>query len=97
MAVKFLSIKFVKFLAIFSAALILLTIILVIYFPGYAKLKELRNENKRIISENERLKREIADYEKNIQEVHEDYLKERIARDDLGIAKDNEIVIDIER
>ena len=68
----------------------------VIYFPNYARLKELRGENKRLILENENLTEEIGEYEEKLKRIGKDpYLYEKIAREELGIAKEGEIVIDI--
>jgi len=68
----------------------------VVYFPNYARLKKLRDENKRLALENEKLIEEIADYEEKLKRVGKDpYLYEKIAREELGIAKEGEIVIDI--
>ncbi len=70
---------------------------IIIYFPNYIKLKTLRNENRRLNVENQELIEEIADYEEKLKRVGKDpYLYERIAREELGIAKESEIVIDIE-
>ncbi|MDD3296799.1 MAG: septum formation initiator family protein [Candidatus Omnitrophica bacterium] len=70
----------------------------VVYFPNYAKLRQLKLENKRLLSETEALEKEIADYQKKIGKVGKDsHLYEEIARDSLGVARDNEIVIDIKR
>ena len=72
-------------------------VILIIYFPNYAKLKRLKGENKRLVLENEKLIAEINDYETKIKKLGKDpFLYEKIAREELGVAKDNEIVIDIE-
>ena len=61
-----------------------------------AMIKKLRDENKRLALENEKLIEEIADYEEKLKRVGKDpYLYEKIAREELGIAKEGEIVIDI--
>jgi len=94
MAVKFLGLKtkWIKILIIIGVVIIAM----LIYFPDYTKLRRLKEENKRLILENEQFEKEIADYEEKIQRLEKDpYLYEKIARDDLGVAKDNEIVIDI--
>ena len=68
----------------------------VMFFPNYAKLKKLRDENERLTFENRQLEREIGDLEQKIKRVKNDpYLYERIARDSLGAAKEGEIIIDI--
>lgn len=77
-------------------AVCLVVIAGITYFPNYSKLKKLRNENKRLVSENEDLVIEIDDLEKKLEIVGEDsFLYEKIAREDLGVARENEIVIDI--
>jgi cell division protein FtsB len=79
----------------FTLGVIVLT--LIIYFPNYARLKKLRDENQRLSLDNQKLIAEIADYEEKLQRVGKDpYLYEKIAREELGIAKEGEIVIDIE-
>ena len=81
-----------------ATALIFCLIILIgiIYFPNYARLRKLRGENVRLILENNELIEEIADYQEKLKRVGKDpYLYERIAREELGIAKEGEIVIDI--
>ena len=97
MVVKLLNTKGIKR---FKLAIIVLAIVVgsaIIYFPNYAKLKRLKNENVRLFLENVKLEREIVEYEDMLKRVGEDpYIYEKIARDELGVAKDNEIVIDIE-
>jgi len=74
----------------------LIILIGIIYFPNYARLRKLRGENVRLILENNELIEEIADYQEKLKRVGKDpYLYERIAREELGIAKEGEIVIDI--
>lgn len=96
MVEKLLSISSNKWVRISALILCLITLIGIIYFPNYARLKKLRDENKRLTSENKELIEEIADYEEKLKMVGKDpYLYEKIARDELGIAKKDEIVIDI--
>lgn len=96
MVEKLLSISNNKWVRISALALCLIILIGIIYFPNYARLKKLRDENKRLTSENEDLIMEIADYEQKLKRIGKDpYLFEKIARDELGIAKKDEIVIDI--
>lgn len=96
MAVKFLSTKRIKHLKIIIIVVSAFVMGMIIYFPNYAKLKELRTQNQRLALENKDLEEEIVDYQKKILNIGKDpYIYEKIARDNLGIAKDNEIVIDI--
>ncbi|MCM8830896.1 MAG: septum formation initiator family protein [Candidatus Omnitrophica bacterium] len=69
---------------------------MIFYFPNYAKLKELRDANSQLLKEIEDLKKEIANLEdkpknKNFQKFY----YEKLAREDLGLIKEDEIVIDI--
>jgi len=86
-----------KWIGIATGILFLFILIMMIYFPNYARLKKIRDENKRIVLENAGIIEEIKDYEDKLKMVGEDpYLYEKIAREELGIARDGEIVIDIE-
>ena len=84
----------VRFLAL---GVCLFVIGMIIYFPNYAKLKKLRQENRRITQDNQKLQEEIKDFEDKLEKLGRDpFVYEKIAREDLGVAKENEIVIDIE-
>ncbi len=96
MAVRLLNAKRVKWLKITFIVSAIFTIVMILYFPNYAKLKKLRDVNKEFISKSDNLKSEIADYKQKNEIIGKNpYLYEQIARDDLGVAKENEIVIDI--
>ncbi|MBP7088908.1 MAG: septum formation initiator family protein [Candidatus Omnitrophica bacterium] len=96
MAAKLLSIKYLKWLS--PLILIAVTFLaIIIYFPNYAKLKQLKDENIKLSLEIDKLKAEVGGYEDKLKNLKkEPYLYEKIARDDLGVAKEEEIVIDIE-
>lgn len=97
MAVRLLNTRQTKQLKVLITIGAIIIAATVIYFPNYARLRRLRNENVRLYLENTKLEKEIADYEEKLKMVGEDpYIYEKIARDELGVAKDNEIVIDIE-
>jgi cell division protein FtsB len=71
--------------------------IIILYFPNQARLKNLRRENQRLIEKTKELETEIIDLEERMDRVGKDpYIFEKIARDELGVAKENELVIDIE-
>lgn len=96
MVVRLLNAKPVKWLKIALIVSAIFTIVMILYFPNYAKLKKLRDVNKEFISKSDNLKSEIADYKQKNEIIGKNpYLYEQIARDDLGVAKENEIVIDI--
>ncbi|MCF7907430.1 MAG: septum formation initiator family protein [Candidatus Omnitrophica bacterium] len=97
MAVKLLNINKLKRLKWPVIGCLILIIVTVIYFPNYARIRSLRQENSRLTEEIKKLSVEIIDYEDKLSNLDGDpYLYERIARDDLGIARENEIIIDIE-
>jgi len=97
MVEKLFNISKNKWIGIATGILFLFILIMMIYFPNYARLKKIRDENKRIVLENAGIIEEIKDYEDKLKMVGEDpYLYEKIAREELGIARDGEIVIDIE-
>ena len=82
----------------FGALLLALGLIgTIIYFPTYSRLQKLRKENKKTTADIEDLHKEIAEYEQILKNIKEnpDYF-EKIARENLGVIKDNEIIIDIQ-
>jgi len=98
MVEKLLNIVKNKLFRVILGIICIVVVVLVVYFPNYAKLKRLKGENRRLVLENEKLIEEINDYEEKMKRLGKDpFLYEKIAREDLGAAKDNEIVIDIER
>ncbi len=78
--------------------LIVAFILLVIFLPGYKKFMDLRTKNIQLENEIERLEKEnIALYkEKKKLEEDIDYV-EKVARETMGLAKEGEIPIKIER
>lgn len=94
MRVKFSSLNPVK---LFIAILLIITFFLAIYFPNYTKLKKLRKANEDLAANIKKLKVEIKDLQAKVKKVNKDpLLYEKFARDELGAAKEDEIVIDIE-
>ncbi len=76
---------------------ILFIIFMVFYFPSYTKLKRLKEANMNLAFQIEMLNEEINSLEDKMQRVDKDpYLYEKIARDELGIAREGEIVIDVQ-
>lgn len=72
---------------------IFLGILLLIFFPGYAKVQEMRQKNRALESKIKELQAEnkALAKEKNKLENDPDYL-EQVARERLGIVKKGEIV-----
>jgi cell division protein FtsB len=97
MRVKFLSIDYLKLLLILFILGVFFGVFMVFYFPNLAKLKELRQANEQLTSEIGNLKKEIYDLQDKGKKVTKDStLYEKLAREDLGVAKKDEIVIDIQ-
>ena len=97
MLARHLNTGFVKWLKVFVAAATVVAIFMVVYFPNYAKLNRLRQTNKDLLVRISQLEDEIDDLQGKMERVGDDpHIYEEIARDTLGVAKQNEIVIDIE-
>ncbi len=88
-----------KYHKIFKWFLLFLVVSLLVtsfYLPSYFRLKRFKEENKRIIKEIEKIKKEIVKLQENLESLEKNpYLLEKIAREEIGVIKDNEIVIDI--
>lgn len=97
MVEKLLNTKRAKLLKLLFFIVIIFTLGMLGYFPNYSKLKNLREENQKLIREIDALKKDIAIYEIKNKNLDEDsFIYEKIARDKLGVARENEIVVDIE-
>ncbi|MDD5195515.1 MAG: septum formation initiator family protein [Candidatus Omnitrophica bacterium] len=97
MRVKRSSIDYIKVLLAFFILSVVFGIFVVFYFPNFAKLKELKRANEQLTSEIANLKKEISDLQEKGKKVTKDpALFEKLAREDLGVARKDEIVIDIQ-
>ena len=76
-----------------TSFLIFLGLILIIFFPGYAKIQEMRQKNRKLDADIKRLKAEniALGIEKEKLEKDPEYL-EQVAREKLGIVKKGETV-----
>lgn len=76
-----------------TSFLVFVGILLVLFFPGYAKMQELRQKNKELELNLKKLKAEnlALSQEKEKLEKDPEYL-ERVAREKLGIVRKGEIV-----
>jgi cell division protein FtsB len=96
MQVKPLNLNYFKAVKIIFISILLFIFGAIIYFPNYAKLRKLRQLNQEILAKNKSLTKEIKDLQIKLKRVGKDpYLYEKIARDNLGVARENEIVVDI--
>ena len=76
-----------------TSVLVFLGLILIIFFPGYAKILEMRQKNRKLDADIKRLKGEniALGIEKEKLEKDPEYL-EQVAREKLGIVKKGETV-----
>ncbi|MCM8823226.1 MAG: septum formation initiator family protein [Candidatus Omnitrophica bacterium] len=75
---------------------IIIFIALFIYFPDYYRLKKLREENERLRLKIDSLKKEIANLREDMEKLEEDpFIWEKLARQNLGVVKKGEILVDI--
>ncbi|UCD16066.1 MAG: septum formation initiator family protein [Candidatus Omnitrophota bacterium] len=85
-----------RLLKIIIILLVGFAIFMVFYFPNYAKLKKLKEANRQLLFEIDKLDVEIEDLEEKINRGEKDsFLLEKFVRNELGAAKKEEIVIDI--
>ena len=79
-----------------TSFLVFAGISLVIFFPGYAKIQELRQKNKELKANIKRLEAENLAFNQEKEKLEKDpeYL-ERVAREKLGIVKKGEIIYKI--
>jgi|GEM_PF-2285111 cell division protein FtsB len=86
----------IRILLGFFLAMGLFTIFIIFYFPDYARLRKIREANTKILSQIQGLSKEIKNLDSNNSRISKDpALYEKLAREKLGVAKDSEIVIDI--
>ena len=70
---------------------------MLVYFPDYARLTALRQANKNLKADIGALEKEIDQLKHQIAGAGSDPLVyEKVAREELGAVKENEIVVDIE-
>jgi len=78
--------------------IIIAIIIFIIFLPSYTKFMELRARNIYLEKEIERLEQENVMLYKEKKSLEEDIdYVEKVARDSMGVAKEGEIPIKIER
>jgi cell division protein FtsB len=99
MQIKFLNIDYLKVFRFIFIFTFIFFIFIIFYFPNYSKLKKLKQANKKLSLEIEKLEKEIKDLKEKIEKVKskDPSFYEKIAREELGVAKENEIIIDIEK
>lgn len=76
-----------------TSVLVFLALILIIFFPGYAKIQELRQKNRDLEDNIKKLQAENLKFSRERERLEKDpeYL-ERVGREKLGIVKKGEVV-----
>ena len=76
-----------------TSFLVFAGILLVLFFPGYAKMQELRQKNRELEATIKKLEKEnlAISQEKERLENDPDYL-EKVAREKLGIVRKGEVI-----
>jgi len=96
MRVKLFNIDSFKLWRLIISFIILLIGVGIVYLPSYLRLRRLRKENQRVIEKIAHLKKEIKTLETDVEKLQsESSLWEKLVREKLGVAKKDEIVIDI--
>ena len=97
MAVKSLRIDFFKVLGFLFLGVILFLIIFFLFLPNYTKIKELREEYNILSKSIEETKKEIETLKIQIGSWDKDpFYLEKVARENLGLLKENEVAVKIE-
>ena len=69
---------------------------LAVYLPNYARLCKLRKANQRLRRDIVATRNQIEGLRRNIENISKDpRIMEAISRDELGVAREGEIVVDI--
>jgi len=96
MLVKSLKVNYLKLVRLILIFLIFFVVAFFIYLPNYTRLKKLREENLYLEAEIRNLKKEISAFKNDIEKVENDtFIWEKLARQNLGVIKEGEIVVDI--
>jgi len=96
MRVKLFNVDSFKLWRLIIGFVILLIGVGIVYLPSYLRLRRLRKENQRVIEKIAHLKKEIKTLETDVEKLQsESSLWEKLVREKLGVAKKDEIVIDI--
>jgi cell division protein FtsB len=84
-------------LKIFLLLAAIFVICMLVYFPDYARLTALKQANRKLKEDIQTLEKEIAGLKRQIKTAGSDPLVyEKVAREELGAVKENEIAVDIE-
>lgn len=89
-----MEIRHLKKASIFGGFIIVL---LVIFLPGYTKLQELRDKNRRLEERIQKINAENTDLYNQLELIKNDPLyQEKVARETMGIVRKGEVLYKIE-
>ena len=67
-------------------------------FPNYSKIRELQEENQQYEQRISSMKKEIDTLNHDLEHFQKDsFYVEKIARNELGIARENEVIVHVEQ
>jgi len=97
MGVKYLKIDFVKITGFLFLGIILLLIISFTFLPKYTKIRELAEEDSALSKKIEEEEKEIDRLKQGLGSIEKDsFYLEKLAREQLGTVREDEVVIHIE-
>ncbi len=73
-----------------------LIILSFVFAPGFSRLQEIREQNKILLQEIERLKKENECFEQKEKMYQEDFYIEKLSRETLKMGKKGEVIYKIE-
>ena len=94
---KRLRIDLFKLIGFALLGLIILLIISFTFLPKYTTIRELNEENEALSKRIDEVKKEITELKDDLDNLKKDpFYLEKIAREQMGAVKDNEVVIQFE-
>ncbi|MCD6094088.1 MAG: septum formation initiator family protein [Candidatus Omnitrophica bacterium] len=77
------------------SAFVCFIILSLIFAPGFSKLQQIREQNRLLLQEIERLKKENADLKEQERRYQEDFYIEKLARETLKMGRKGEVIYKI--
>lgn len=93
-----LKLDYLKITRYIFVSLIAVVIGLLIYMPNYTTLKKVRQNKEKVQKEIDEINENIVKLKRELKEVEEkSFFWEKLARQQVGVVKKDEIVVDINR
>jgi len=86
-----------RVLFILCVSVFIVTVVAYIYLPDYTRMKELRIKKESLKEEIASLKGDIYDLlrKNKLIENEDSFLLEKLARENLGVVRENEVIVDV--